>query len=310
MSVVDRIQTAQESDMLTAIRVNLPSLSKSHQRVGRMILENPTLAMQSNIEELAERAEVAMPTIVRFARAVGCDGLKDFKLKLAGTLALGADYLHRAVMPSDSDDEVLDNVVGSTISAISEWRRTIDPSAFSNAAAVLNQASRIDCMGVGQTSHFLAQDLQARLFRMGLHTSIYTDVYLQLVAASTLSPGDAAVAISFVGRSSELLETVAMVHKRGAKMIAITCSGTPLALSADIVLAVDVPADVTMPVGTDAYIAQMLVIEVLSILVGRARGPKCIDRLEQIHRLMQEKVRNHDQTSVVYWGWQSPSVAS
>ena len=67
-----------------------------------MILENPPGPCRPNVEELAARAGVSAPTIVRFARAVRCDGLQDFKLKLAGALALGTPYLHRGVALGDS----------------------------------------------------------------------------------------------------------------------------------------------------------------------------------------------------------------
>jgi hypothetical protein len=78
-----------------------------------------------------------------------------------------------------------------------------------------------------------------------------------------------------------------------------------LARYADIVLAVDVPADATMPVGTDAYITQTMMIEMMTILLGRLRGPDCVKRLEQIHKILQAKDQDTDESSVVYWGWNS-----
>lgn len=293
----------RDFDLLSTIRSLTPELSKSHQRIAKMVLADPHWTMQSNVDDLAARAGVGKPTIVRFARSVGCEGLKDFKLKLAAGLALGANYLHRAVRPSDNTTEVLNNVIGSSLSAIAEWHRCLDQNALMKASEILNSAKRIDCYGTGQTSHFLAQDLHARLFRMGIISTSFTDAYLQLVAAATLKPEDAVVAISFVGRMPNLLEAVATAKAQGAKVIAITRKDTPLAGLADIILSVDVPADATMPVGTDAYITQILTIEMLTILVGRLRGPDCERQLERIHRLMQAKDRDSDETSVVYWDW-------
>jgi DNA-binding MurR/RpiR family transcriptional regulator len=195
--------------------------------------------------------------------------------------------------------------VGSTLAALAEWHRSLDPELLAAAARALDKARRVDCYGTGATSHFLAQDLQARLFRLGLTATSYTDAYLQLVAAATLSPSDTVVAISFVGRMPTLLETIAMARSRGAKIIAITRANTPLARYADIVLAVDVPADATMPVGTDAYITQTMMIEMMTILLGRLRGPDCVKRLEQIHKILQAKDQDTDESSVVYWGWNS-----
>jgi RpiR family transcriptional regulator, carbohydrate utilization regulator len=297
----------RELDLLSTIRSLLPKLSKSHKRIAEMVLADPHWAMQSSVDDLAFRAGVGKPTIIRFSRSVGCEGLKDFKLKLAGNLALGANYLHRAVRPSDNTAEVLNNVVGSTLSTIAEWHRSLNHEVLAEAAAAINNARRIDCYGTGQTSNFLAQDLQARFFRLGMISNVYTDAYLQLVAAATLGSHDALVAISFTGRLPNQLEAVRLARTHGARIIAITRNGTPLARLADIVLSVDVPADATMPVGTDAYITQILMIEIITILVGRLRGPDCERRLEQIHRLMQAKDQDTDESSVVYWDWKTPT---
>ena len=58
--------------------------------------------------KLAERAHVSKPTVVRFCRSVGYDGLADFKLKLAGTVNEGVPFVHRSV---DEDDKPGDLIV-------------------------------------------------------------------------------------------------------------------------------------------------------------------------------------------------------
>lgn len=70
-------------DILAAIRLGLPAMSRGQQQIAALFLDQPEWAVQANVAGLAARAGVSAPTIVRFARAVGCDGLKDFKLKLA-----------------------------------------------------------------------------------------------------------------------------------------------------------------------------------------------------------------------------------
>lgn len=293
----------RSGDILLTLRTCLPELSKAHQQIARMVLADPEWSVQNNVEDLAARAGVAKPTIVRFARAVGCEGLKDFKLKLAGSLALGTTYLHRSVRANDTTDDVLSNVVGSTMSAISEWRRLIKPEDLARAADMIHSARRIDCYGTGVTSNFLAQDLQARLFRIGLNATAFFDIYHQHAAAATLTTSDVVVAISFVGRLPSQIELVESAHAQGARVIAITRHGTTLARLADVVLPVDVPADATMLVGTDAYITQLMMIEILTILVGRLRGTEGIKRLEQIHMRLRAKDNEIDKSSTVYWDW-------
>ena len=72
--------------MLDRIRASLPALSPAEQRVGKLVLADPRSFAGLPVAELAERAHVSKPTVVRFCRSVGYDGLADFKLKLAGTV--------------------------------------------------------------------------------------------------------------------------------------------------------------------------------------------------------------------------------
>ena len=70
-------------DVLRTIRAGLVPLSEGQKRIAELILDQPQWALTSNVEDIAQAAQVSAPTIVRFCRAVGCAGLKDFKLKLS-----------------------------------------------------------------------------------------------------------------------------------------------------------------------------------------------------------------------------------
>jgi RpiR family carbohydrate utilization transcriptional regulator len=74
-----------ERRMLDRIKASLPSLAPAEQRVAKLVLADPRAFANLPVSELADRAHVSKPTVVRFCRSVGYDGLSDFKLKLAGT---------------------------------------------------------------------------------------------------------------------------------------------------------------------------------------------------------------------------------
>lgn len=293
----------RSSDVLRAISTNLGTMSTAQRRIAQMILDDPHWAMQSNVEELASRAGVSAPTIVRFARIVGCEGLRDLKLKLAAALAVGAPYLHRSVTPTDTAADVVRNVVGSVTAVLTEWQRKLLPSDIERAADAMHRARRVDCFGTGATSNFLAQDMQARLFRLGIVTNAFSDAHLQLVAAATQTEEDVLFAISFVGRMPALLEAIAVARSHGSTVIALTRTHTPLASLADIVLGIDVPRDATMRVGTDAYVVQLLMIEILMVIIGLKRGPSTISRLGEIHQILQTHGVDSDDPSLLHWGW-------
>lgn len=297
-------QDSHPADLLRSIRAAMDGFSPGQKAIATVILDDPNWAVQAPVEDLAARAEVSAPTIVRFARVVGCEGLKDFKLKLAGALAFGTPYLHRSVQPGDGASDIVRNVVGSTLSVLAAWREQIDTNAVERAAEAIHRARRTDCYGTGQTSNFLAADLQARLFRLGLVTNAYSDAHLQLVAAASLTPVDVLFAISFVGRMPTLLEAVRLGKERGATIIALTRRQAPLAGLADIVLDTEVPSDAAMRVGTDAYVVQLMMIEIIMVIVGLKRGPETLERLKQIHSVLQTRGVDSDDPSLLHWGWQ------
>jgi RpiR family carbohydrate utilization transcriptional regulator len=290
---------AASPDLLRILRDGPATLSETQRRIADLILGDPEWAVQTAVEALAARAGVSAPTIVRFARAIGCEGVRDMKLKLAGSLARGTPYLHRSVRPSDGTAEVVRNVVGSVTSVIAEWQNNIDPHAVARAAEAIDRARRVDCHGTGATSYFLAQDLHARLFRLGLATSSFSDAHLQLVAAASMSAADVMVAISYVGRMPTLLQTVRLARSQGAHVVALTRSGTPLAALADTLLSVDVPGDPTMRVGTDAYVVQMLMIEILAVQIGLKRGPEALARLHRVHDLLIAEAMDSDDPALL-----------
>lgn len=292
-----------DPDILRAIQAQIDTLSPGRRRIAAMILQDPRWSMQANVEELAARADVSAPTIVRFARAVGCEGLRDLKLRLAAALAVGAPYLHRSVSADDGAADIIRNVVGSVTTVLADWQRQLVPGDIERAAEAMHRARRVDCFGTGATSHFLAQDMQARLFRLGITTNAFSDAHLQLVAAATQTEADVLFAISFVGRMPALLEAAAVAKERGTTLVALTRTHTPLAAMADIVLGIDVPCDATMRVGTDAYVVQLLMIEILMIIIGLKRGASATRRLGEIHQVLQTHGVDGDDLSLPRWGW-------
>jgi DNA-binding MurR/RpiR family transcriptional regulator len=293
----DRQAGAVSTDIITAIRLASPTLPASQQRIARLVLDDPDSILRTNVEVLAEQVGVSAPTIIRFARSVGCEGVRDLKLKLAAALALGTPHLHRSVRPGDGTEAIVGNLIGSTIAAIAEWQKSIDPGVIEQVARAFNEARRIDCFGTGATSHFIAQDLQARLFRLGLTTNAFSDAHFQLVSASSMTSRDVLVAISYVGRMPTLLEAVKLGRERGATVVAMTRTGTPLAGLARWVLPLDVPDDATMRVGTDAYVAQFVLVEILTVVTGLRRDPAVIRKLGQIYRDLQTRSVDSDAVS-------------
>ncbi|MBU3648664.1 MAG: MurR/RpiR family transcriptional regulator, partial [Limnohabitans sp.] len=230
--------------MLERIKSTLASLTPAEERVGKLLLSDPRAFGTLPVAELAERAKVSKPTVVRFCRSVGYKGLSDFKLKLAGSLSEGVPFIHRNVGEKDRSNEVLAKVIDNTVTAFLKYRNdastaTIDKAADA-IAMCLKKGKRLQFFGVGN-SGIVAQDAQHKFFRLGFHTISHSDGHLQIMSASLLGPGDCLVVFSNSGRTRDLLDSCEIAKKNGATTVVVTASGSPLAQSGKIHLAADHP---------------------------------------------------------------------
>ena len=187
------------------------------------------------------------------------------------------------------------NGPASLLQRIAEGRA----SAPATRRAILDAiatAPHIDVVGAGNTSWFMATDLQARLFRLGLSVTAWSDYHLQQVAAGAQKPGGVVIAITHVGGMPSLLDAVDIARAQGAKVIAITRPDTPLAERADLLLALSVPDDAVMHVGIDAYLTHLTLIEILTVLVAQRVGEPAVQRLRGVREALQRHgidVRTH-----------------
>jgi DNA-binding MurR/RpiR family transcriptional regulator len=72
---------------------------------------------------------VSAPTITRFSRTIGCDGLRDLKLKVMSSMRVGMRYLE-PVTPPDALAEVQGRVVLRAQRALLATQKTIDAASW------------------------------------------------------------------------------------------------------------------------------------------------------------------------------------
>lgn len=254
-----------------------------------LILEDPQRVLDETFETLAQRANSSVPTIMRTCRDLGYPGLREFKLALAQELAVGGSPLNRRVRIDDDTRQVIAKVTRGAATVINSVQAQLNVEAVQAAADAIVDGARVDCYGVGVTSNFMASDLQARLYRMGVASNSYLDPHLQLISAATIGPRGVVMAITHVGGMPSLLEAVDVARSQGATIIALTQPGSQLAALADIVLGVEVAPDPVMPVGPEAYLAHLTVIEILTVLVAQRLGDKAVNRLANIQRTLETR---------------------
>lgn len=279
------------TSLLDRIKASLPSLAPAEQRVGRLVLVDARAFANLPITELARRSHVSKPTVVRFCRSMGYDGLSDFKLKLAGSVSEGVPFIHRSVDVDDKTSDVVVKVIDNTVAAFLKYRNDASSFAIQKATDALEAAckagKRIEFFGVGN-SGIVAQDAQHKFFRLGVNTIAYSDGHMQVMSASLLGPGDCVVVISNSGRTRDLMDACDIARKNGATTIVITATGSPLAAAGNIHLAADHPE------GYDRYspmvsrLMHLMIIDILATCLALRIGGK----LQPLLKEMKNNLRN------------------
>ena len=279
--------------MLDRITASLPSLAPAEQRVGKLVLVDPRAFASLPVTELAERAHVSKPTVVRFCRSMGYDGLSDFKLKLAGTVSEGVPFIHRSVDLDDKVGDVLVKVIDNNVAAFLKYRNDASTNAIVKATtALINTCvlgKRIEFFGAGN-SGIVALDAQHKFFRLGVSTVAYSDGHMQVMSASMMGPGDSLVVVSNSGRTRDLMDAIDIARKHGATTIAITCSGSPLASAAHIHLAADHPEGFDKYSPMTSRLMHLTVIDVLATVVAlRLDSAQLLPRLKDMKQNLRAK---------------------
>ena len=198
------LKTDQGSALLSQIQRSLEGLSPAERRVADHVLAHPRSALGDPIAEIARAAQVSQPTVIRFCRSLGCEGLSDFKLRLASGLSATVPLTHTQVTGQDSMLELGVKVLGNTASAILQVRDQLNRDALARAIDLLAAAERIDFFAVGHY-RVVADDAQFKLLRFGVPSASYTEPRLQVLAANVLKPTDVVVIISSSGHIDDLL---------------------------------------------------------------------------------------------------------
>lgn len=278
--------------MLERIKSTLSSLAPAEQRVGKLLLTDPRTFSTLPVTELADRAGVSKPTVVRFCRSMGYEGLSDFKLKLAGSLSEGVPFIHRNVGAQDNSNDVLVKVIDNTVTAFLKYRNDASSAQIDKAAEAIalthKKGKRLEFFGVGN-SGIVAQDAQHKFFRLGFHTISHSDGHMQIMSASLLGPGDCLVVFSNSGRTRDLLDSCDIAKKNGATTIVVTASGSPLANAGKIHLAADHPESYEKFSPMVSRLLHLMIVDVLATAVALRIGST---QLQPMLRNMKQNLLN------------------
>ncbi|NCF19749.1 MAG: SIS domain-containing protein [Haliea sp.] len=279
--------TTTNRPILRDIDDRLDQLRRSERKVAELVLARPEEVIHMRIVDLAAAAQVSEPTVVRFCRAIGCEGFQNFKLALAQSAAADLSAEPFRLSERDTARDYTYKVFDATMGTLKKVRDTLDPDAIEVAVDALCNANRVEFYGFGASSP-VAIDAQHKFFRLQIASAAHSDPHLQAMSAMSLTPGDVVVAISQSGRSTSLLEAMDHVREAGAVIIGLAPRDTPVIRRCTIPIPIDVEQ-----ASDDSYtplpsrIAHLAVIDILAVGVSKMKGEQVDLHLSKLNRGLQ-----------------------
>lgn len=259
------------------------SLRKSEVKVADFVLSQPEQVMHMRIVDLAQEAQVSEPTIVRFCRAIGCNGFQEFKVRIAQETAVTNNIGQFAIVADDSIEDICSKIADTTIQRLHQIKALLNPQQVAAAANAISSAKRVEFYGFG-ASGAVATDAQHKFFRLQVATAAYSDPHMQSMSAVTLGEKDVVVAISQSGRTRDLMHSIALAQQHDALVVSLAPENTPVSEAADLPIHINIEEDTEQFTPMTSRIAHLMVIDMLAVAVTQRRGPDFSAHLNAIKR--------------------------
>jgi DNA-binding MurR/RpiR family transcriptional regulator len=273
-------------DLVGLLQTEMESLSRSERRLADLVLSDVQAAVNASIVELAARADTSPPTVTRFCRRLGCQSFADFKVRLAQSRFIARRYLLPPSGP-ETAGEIARHIVNCAQTTLYSFFETIDPLAIEAAAERIAGAPYILSFGSGGASSMIANEIETRLFRLGLRVTASIDHQAQMMRTAGAPKGTVIIASSTSGRNLQLANTLAIAGEYHLDRIVLTRPGSPVAEHADVLLAIDVPEqdDILRP--SSARYAFLAMIDAVAQTVATRMQPRSVESMRRIkHQLM------------------------
>jgi DNA-binding MurR/RpiR family transcriptional regulator len=257
------------------IQSGRPEMSGAMAKIADYLLEHPQAPLKLSIGELAKQAGASAATVTRFCRLIGYSGYVPFRVSIATDLGRSTAQdswktdIGRAFGPDDPAADVLSTLINAHTRTLQETASAIDIATVSEIAQRIATSAHVDIYGVGGSA-MLAEELQARLYRIGINAHAWSEVHAGLTSAAIQDSSTVAIGISNTGRTEETIQMLGEAGRAGALTVGISNNPTsPMCEGADRTITTSVYEKFLQPDDLSAKHAQMLVLDLLYLLVAQ-----------------------------------------
>ena len=248
----------------------LPSLGTQEGKIARWMLEHEIELVDTPIKDIAINCGVSQPSVVRFCKKLGCNGIKDLKILVDGMRSDTADSLPCTF--DDRDKDIYKKVFASSIESLEKSFSFVTWEEVSELAERIINASTISVFGIGGSA-LAARHLSEEMLRLGLKSMCFTDLYSISSSASTYTNDDLLIFISRQGETIELVNKAQKAKNTGANIALITTNENSTLFSlSDLALLVSENQYLLDDRNSYSRLGELALIESLYIMCAKKIG--------------------------------------
>lgn len=275
-----RVPPAEPITVADLARQQMDRLRPSERKVARTLLADYPSAGLNTVADLAQRAAVSAPTVVRCAHALGFDGFPALQAALRAELTRRSNgplaSVHRDYRDGTDMEGLLrrtDEVLQHTLAGFA----AIPPSDIEATIALLADSSRPLYIVGGRLTHLLAEYLAILLEQLRARVRYLAEPFgAGHAQVLDLTRRDVCVLFDIARYQRDTLALAQEIKKRGVSIILITDEQlSPVAAYADAVL----PTAVVSPSADPSITAAILLCELLIMPIMERLGESAHTRL-------------------------------
>ncbi|MCD9149608.1 MurR/RpiR family transcriptional regulator [Pseudophaeobacter flagellatus] len=275
---------ATVADVISELRMHDGSFAAREQKVADFVKAHLETVSEMTIAKVAEGADVSTPTVIRFCRTLGCEGFREFKLRLAQNLAVSHQYLQPSMALGEAgpSDAPLDRVLGALFATMSTMQSQVDPADIATASDQLANCHQLVAAGIGGGSSMLAAEAANRFFRLGIPSVSVNDSYALQMHAATLRQGDVMLMFSSSGEADAVVGAARVARSYGAKTIGITRARSRLTEVCELSIGIDLSEDTDIFKPTASRFAYLAILDALALSVAHQNSDQTRENLRRI----------------------------
>ncbi len=212
------MDTMPEKTVIETIKEQYDQIFSAEKKVADFILENPEMAVNANVSELANYSGVSDATVIRLCKHIGYEGY--YQLKLCLSRDLGRMQVSDVDMENATGDKV-SGLFSSFAADLIAIGKNLKQNKLMECVDLIKKCKQVHIVAVGNTSP-LAQYLGFRLGRLGVKCTYNMVPEYFMNHVNLADADDIVVAVCQSGSSKQVVQAMELAKEKGLKIIAIT----------------------------------------------------------------------------------------